>query len=820
MHFNYDNYWRIGIILLLLTGCTHRDISTIISYDIGFYFQKEAAFRVRCIIPKENWKPISENQDLWKTEIRHFYIDTIKDDTIFKKKINCNFELEQNRGYGFFIQNIGEHGIDKQVRFIPLVVITNTPETLFIDKFYQGLSSFVKLSKEDVQIGNKHPDLLEVEGKYNDNKWQPVVYVKWLPKKQLIPETKHSDEIGLNFPTKGVFSIRANIQSHEWVQHENMWRAKLYTFTITSENDAFKKYGFYEKDNCFALDVHASKDKHLPLYIFMHDFSQKPGLLEFESKSKIMKDDVFVPFKQSNFMTARQKPTIVDFDKYMLNNNVYPSIHLYFSNQIMMIQTIASNDIINVLSDTAYLEYVKENCVIKTGKISSEKMIQSFSPTNMPDSVRLCSVFNKFEYKMNNRNIHCLDLEPHTQIIQITDKGKHPISDVNIEITKAEWIQQLYTTQSYATDETSYIKSILTSIPLVHHLYSETNNNNEIANYTQNIQSVLTGRTNQAGMISFFNWGLPLSGLRVNCLKNGFIPVRNIKIHKNHQNLPMNIALDPIYPPLTFDFQSCHGEKTHVHIDNGYLEIIESGQVVVKLSPAQSNVMPVFNKPTMSYKHPAFEYQEIQPPSDGHLIIIPLYKILPAGKIYGFIAIDATNNDPKEIAFIRMKNAVSQYLNTIGWKSESDQMKVASVFMEYVKPLKTIDDINNEFSKGQADSSLVEQLKKIFNISYKSIHARQVIYMVSSQRANIIAPTNLVERFDIDQLKEQKIVFNCIVVGEYGGELFQDLATQTNGRLYRCKTMDDIVQVFSQIFGDQTNMKVLLPCKQSDIESK
>ncbi|ETR66272.1 MAG: hypothetical protein OMM_13018, partial [Candidatus Magnetoglobus multicellularis str. Araruama] len=216
MSINYNNYLRICIIILLLTGCAHRDKAAIISYDIGFYFQKEATFRVRCIIPKDKWEPVPDNQGLWKTEIRHLFIDTIENDTIFKQKINCNFEFELNRGYGFFIQNIGKHGINKQVPFTPLVVTTNTPESLFIDKVYKGFSSFEKLSKDDIQIGNKHPDLLEVDGKFGDNKWQPVLNLKWLPQKQLMPESKHSDEIGFNFPTKGVFSIRANILSHEW----------------------------------------------------------------------------------------------------------------------------------------------------------------------------------------------------------------------------------------------------------------------------------------------------------------------------------------------------------------------------------------------------------------------------------------------------------------------------------------------------------------------------------------------------------------------------------------------------------------------------
>ena len=185
MQFNYYKYLRngISIMLFLLAGCTHRYNTTIFSYDIGFYFQKEATFRVRCIIPKENWEPIPKSQGLWKTEVRHFYVDTTESDNISKQKINCNFKFEINQGNVFFIQNIGQNKIDKKDSVQPLVVITNTPEPLFIDKVFQGFSPFEKLSKENIQIGNKTPHLFEVKGRYKGKKWQPVIYRQVLASK-------------------------------------------------------------------------------------------------------------------------------------------------------------------------------------------------------------------------------------------------------------------------------------------------------------------------------------------------------------------------------------------------------------------------------------------------------------------------------------------------------------------------------------------------------------------------------------------------------------------------------------------------------------
>jgi hypothetical protein len=171
------------------------------------------------------------------------------------------------------------------------------------------------------------------------------------------------------------------------------------------------------------------------------------------------------------------------------------------------------------------------------------------------------------------------------------------------------------------------------------------------------------------------------------------------------------------------------------------------------------------------------------------------------------IIIDATDDDRRYISFKKSREAVLNYLTRIRWdqdKTVSKYLKIASAFEGHLKRLTTVDDIQSEHPKIMAPSSLKDQLKKAFS-SFEAIDGpKNVIYIVSSKRADVITPINLENlALNTNKLKSEDKRFHCIVVGDYGGNSLKNLTDLLKGEFYRCNQQKDIVKKLKAILHNR-----------------
>ena len=174
---------------------------------------------------------------------------------------------------------------------------------------------------------------------------------------------------------------------------------------------------------------------------------------------------------------------------------------------------------------------------------------------------------------------------------------------------------------------------------------------------------------------------------------------------------------------------------------------------------------------------------------------------------YTIIILDATDYDRRAIAFNKSRQAVINYLEEIKWEQDpktNKKLKIATAFEGHLKYLPTIKDIKREVPKVQAPSSLKEQLNQAFE-SFESDNeiAKKIVYIVSSRRADIITPNNINKlQLDKKKLIKDKKIFNCVVVGTYGGNSMKRLTDELHGKFFRCNNSKKLAEKISLILKD------------------
>jgi len=193
------------------------------------------------------------------------------------------------------------------------------------------------------------------------------------------------------------------------------------------------------------------------------------------------------------------------------------------------------------------------------------------------------------------------------------------------------------------------------------------------------------------------------------------------------------------------------------------------------------------------------------------------------GPFQSLIILDVTDDDRRWVAFSKGRNAVMNFLSEIGWQDDQNdprmKIKFATAFESYLKYLHSIKDIKKEVPKIQAPSSLKEQLQKAFNSFDDTIDgSKKVIYIISSKRADIITPQDLNKlQLNLEEINKQKS-FNCIIIGDYGGNSLKRLALTAGGDFYRCKNDQEIVEKLKQMIDSQNTDKQNADNKTQSLE--
>jgi len=101
---------------------------------------------------------------------------------------------------------------------------------------------------------------------------------------------------------------------------------------------------------------------------------------------------------------------------------------------------------------------------------------------------------------------------------------------------------------------------------------------------------------------------------------------------------------------------------------------------------------------------------------------------------------------------------------------------------------------------------MISQLKQAFSFFNNEKQAQKIIYLISSDRAQLISHYFLSVIKD-DLPKNNLISLNFILIGNMGNNVLNKIANLYNGRLKICKTQEDIIkQLYLLLFnkGDIT----------------
>jgi len=163
------------------------------------------------------------------------------------------------------------------------------------------------------------------------------------------------------------------------------------------------------------------------------------------------------------------------------------------------------------------------------------------------------------------------------------------------------------------------------------------------------------------------------------------------------------------------------------------------------------------------------------------------------------IVMDITDPELKARAFIKAKESIIKYLQSIKLQEQED-VKLGVAYKDTID-LKSI----HQFKKIKTplfseESHIIEQI----NFAFSSFNALQkgpkkVIYIISEDRS-IIAESKIWENeFDFKALLTEQKSFNCIIVGKKRGDGLKRLTEETGGFFYYADKKDGIYKCLKEI---------------------
>jgi len=604
-------------------------------------------------------------------------------------------------------------------------------------------------------------------------------------------------EIGIVNENVDSLQIKADIKNHEWEKNiDNAWGGKLFTFHyFRSNSKLFTKKGFQKevaangKERYLLADQPHPKISGIMLNVFVHGIKNKPGRLDFIYQSR--KKNNFEKITRNNFILENRKPDKIQIGiKDPGDQSNCPIVHLFYFSDKFLIDLQGLNLIKDTLSSIAYIEIFYENVIILTKKLSGKETTIPFSTEIQPTNVRLVSRFGTIAATPDQHNKHLfkINLFPFIKTIFVKDAIGNPLDKANVCVSL-----NIHKKKSVPED------GILSLFGHLGRIFSKPEKSliNPVLIATQ---------SDHEGKVYFLSWKYPFSKFTTDVLKQGYIPVENHTLSNNGEII-LTEDKTRIHS-LIFDFKQCMNENINVHKSKGHLNIYDNGVKVAKLKPDMSETLPFVSNPQYYFYHPSYFYNTI------YNRFTDIFEVSPTqfnqkqkkGALdeQVLIIMDVTDDDPKGRAFIKAISALKKYLHKIGWdtfsKSKKQKFRIATAYHDHLNYLSSTNDINVDLLMVQADSSFTEQLKKAFSsFQTNNEYPKKVIYIISSKRATVVPDEYLVESFNTEILNNNRIAFNAIIIGDYGGIPLTQLAQRTYGKYSWCLTDDCVYSKLNQI---------------------
>jgi len=853
-------YLTLICLLFMTISCVKNSLSpdVFVTYKIGVAYYHSGSYQVESIIHSNDWQFKPDN--VWMAKMYDFHVQaTLSQQTgelIYTQQGLCSdwdyYELQVNP--------------DKPQAFESELLIyvygaTKNPGKLIFSQKYQGSSTFVELSIRDFAIegssisrirkgrpivdsfGVKHPVIhlylnTETEPglvtsstiqKDNPLSTPKQVMNNFIQEENILPEPLPLQEkppYQLGFYSKlGHAHISGAIGANEWKQYNDYFQARLFTFEISALSAdgqvirTFNKQGFANQssqvNDRFILDFHQQPKNSVPLIVRVYGFSERPSSLKFFQK--LSTQGTFFEMTKDSFFIDNKPPK-----KWMITQKIqkqrgdYPVVNIYYNmpatepvselkkDHPVMIRTIIEDyeNVSFALKEQSYLEYLNNEVIIQTLPVTNKELQLSFAPDNIPTNVRLQMHRKSLVASKVGDRVFRISLSSVTQKVIVQNKQ-------NLPITQA--IVRVYANHKVSTRGVKQKHSFFSALQQLFSTPSE--------QFVQERIALYSGKTNPEGIFTFIDLGYPIEQITLDIFKPGFQLKENLSFISF--DYPLVIPLEPRIKSLKtarFIYGICMNEASDIHQSKGQLEIYDNGQLCAILPPKSDMILPLTRRPVYRFKHPDYTYHEILPDESGWLQIIPKNKIQrPQDQIQVLLIIDATDDDPKGVEFLKTVEAVVRYLKHIQWDqlpiTHKNRIKVASAYQEHLNYFSHTRDIDHNALMSQADSSLTDQLKKAFSQFDPQMRGvKKVVYMVSSNRASVIVDDNLTSHLTNGNFLNNQKVFNAIVVGTYGGKGLKNLAATTNGQFAYCKTSDDIFNQLNDIVGSLSNQPQIIPC--------
>jgi len=864
MHY-YFRFLSVAFVLCMFTACVKYSFFNKFTapYQLGVSYYQNGSYQVQSFISPDKWK--QQKNNIWMGTLHTFHVQA----TLSDQSKSVTYDQKGfYPAYDYFEMQINP--FKRQSYPSELIILIhgshNNPGKLKFYQKYQGGIQFVHLSADHFKLtdvvvdemrigqeiidtsGTRFPvihlfvsskqssDLNVLQSKpqaaipeYDDLK---PVQETLIEEETLSPDSNISQDIPLyRLGFQSSFDhahIAGSILHTEWKAYGDYYEARLFTFKVSILSQDRKIQNFYKQkgfvykssriNDSFIADLNHSETNSVPLVVRVYGFSTLPPSLKFFQKLK--GKSPFFELKKDSFIIENYVLEKLEIaQKIQISGKYCPLVNLHYHQHIYRPQVIQQQppidenlvtittiiegyELISLsIKELAYLEFISNNVIVATSPVNQREISYTFASDKVPDIVQLSTRQNKIQAKKIDFQRYMLSLKPYIREIIITNHIGQPISQAAVHIY-ANRKRQVYLQN---TRSSSFFNRFF-------RLFSKPSES-----YITEKITLYSGKTNKNGIASFVDPGFPLNYMYADIAKIGYQVKENIPIA-----FPLQIRLEPrtkMLQTIHFKYAACMNESVHIHQSGGVLEIYDQGQLLASLTPEDNMILPFVKNPVYQFKNPEYLYHDIRiDPSGYQFTIVPKARIQrPQAQVQVLIIMDVTDDDPRGVAFLQIKNALVRYLNDIQWDTlpadKKHQIKVASAYQDYLNYFTDTGEIDNNILMIQADCSLTEQIKKAFAQFDSQLQGKKkVIYIISSRRASVIVDDNLIHRINTDQLIQDHKIFSGIVVGEYGGKGFRKLSQLTSGQFSYCKTSDEIYSRLNDIVGSLTNESQIISC--------